>query len=331
MRALHAVVDTHSQKLHSPYLNESISLELTNRGLFLADVNELVMVSTKCSAKAVQQDTFMTEDVQNSCQPVQESGHVAESHEKSLVDSSMRQVLGSSHNHQESCVHQKLGAEAVQPAIKDQALEATQSLTNSRTLSDHGRLGAALEETSGRGPCGGGGLSKFSLLQFQEMKIDFGTANKGRTYLDVWKNNQTWVKWFLEHFGQSKKPSHRRVVHYFALEIELCELTNQAIPLTVANDASKAAPKTPAVVVKPKAKARLPPVSDLTSEEFQMIDELSEEYAMDPDDLKELHALQELENPELVLLNQRMNQMEGMLQQIVQHLQQDAAQASKAT
>ena len=170
MRALHAVVDTHSQKLHSPYLTKSISLELTNRGLFLLDVNELVMASTKCSAKAVQQDTFMTEDVQNSCQSAQKSVHAEDSHEKTVVDSSTRQVLGSFHNHQGSCAQHKLGSDhvgkseisdrkpAVQPAIQDQALEVTQSLTKSRTLSDHGRqLGAAFEATSSRGPCREGG------------------------------------------------------------------------------------------------------------------------------------------------------------------------------
>lgn len=157
-------------------------------------------------------------------------------------------------------------------------------------------------------------LHRFSMAQFQEMKIDFGTAHKGKSYQSVWQNHQSWVKWFLQHYGESKKPSHRRVVHYFGMEIERAELANQTIPLT---DVATPAPKSQ---VKPKAKAKSQPTSTSVEpvDDFHLINEIAEEFEMDP---TELMLIQGTSSQEVAQLNQRMTQMESMLSQTVQHLQ----------
>ena len=64
VRALRSIVDTHHQKLHSPFLKQPLNLELTERGLFLMDINELVKASIRVSHRSAKQDTFVTEDVQ---------------------------------------------------------------------------------------------------------------------------------------------------------------------------------------------------------------------------------------------------------------------------
>ena len=68
MRAIRALIDCHSQRLGSPYMRESIPLELTPRGLFLINLNDLARaaVNTKLpcpspSTKIVQETFVATE------------------------------------------------------------------------------------------------------------------------------------------------------------------------------------------------------------------------------------------------------------------------------
>ena len=58
-------------------------------------------------------------------------------------------------------------------------------------------------------------LSKFSLQELAEMKIDFGNTHRGKTYRQMWLEHQGWVKWFLAHYANSTKENHRKVVLYF--------------------------------------------------------------------------------------------------------------------
>ena len=62
MRALKAIVDTHSQKLHSHCFQYPIPLRLSPRGLFLLDINELVLASVVLPSTSKCQDTFVAED-----------------------------------------------------------------------------------------------------------------------------------------------------------------------------------------------------------------------------------------------------------------------------
>lgn len=169
-------------------------------------------------------------------------------------------------------------------------------------------------------------MNKFSVQQFRDMKIDFGSSHRGKTYHQMWKDHQTWVKWMIQHYSQSQKPSHRRVIHYFSLEIERCELTGQAVPLTDA-PAGKIVNRP-----KPKAKRQAYPTSKSSKPNDKTEWEIEWELQgleMDPEDLI---ALQEEPvnpeiNPEIHQLNERMSQMEEMLSQIVQHLQKPSTAA----
>ena len=98
-------------------------------------------------------------------------------------------------------------------------------------------------------------LSKYSLHQLQSMTVDFGQTHKGKSYLTMWQQHQNWVQWMLQHYGDSKKASHRRIVHYFHMEIERCELEGRSIPLTDAQPSSKnQMPVQPQIKSKAKAK-----------------------------------------------------------------------------
>ena len=61
MRALKAIVNTHTQELYSPCFKEPIPLKLSPRGLFLLDINELVNASVCVPQLSKCQDTFVAE------------------------------------------------------------------------------------------------------------------------------------------------------------------------------------------------------------------------------------------------------------------------------
>lgn len=63
MRALKAVLDSHHQELRSPMFHHPIKLQLSNRGLFLLDVNELVKSTMNSSHVGKCQATFVSEEV----------------------------------------------------------------------------------------------------------------------------------------------------------------------------------------------------------------------------------------------------------------------------
>ena len=67
MRVLQAEIDCHSHKLRSPLLSQPVPLSLTTKGLFLIDLNQLVLSAkepdsaTSATAKSVH-ETFVTDD-----------------------------------------------------------------------------------------------------------------------------------------------------------------------------------------------------------------------------------------------------------------------------
>ena len=65
MRALEAQIDCQSRKLVSPMLSKPIDLHLTQKGLFLLDLNDLVRQSCKMNASQPVTETFVSEEVKS--------------------------------------------------------------------------------------------------------------------------------------------------------------------------------------------------------------------------------------------------------------------------
>lgn len=170
-------------------------------------------------------------------------------------------------------------------------------------------------------------LSKYSILQLQNMVVDFGATHKGKTYGTMWKEHQGWVKWLLQHYGNSKKASHRRIVHYFHLEIERCELEGRQVPLT---EGQTQLPVVPAIKskAKAKAKAQIQPVEPHPVEpDMQLVlDPMTEEFSWEPVDHEPAEDFVEDinyvgVNQEISTLTDRMTALENLLSQVVGHLQ----------
>ena len=175
-------------------------------------------------------------------------------------------------------------------------------------------------------------LSKYSIEQLQNMVVDFGNTHKGKTYGTMWRDQQSWVKWFLQHYGTSKKAAHRRIAHYFQLEIERCELEGSRIPLTDAQG-SQQLPVTPGPKAKAKGQAKTqicrPVEPRAPSPDMQLVlDPLTEEFSWEPVDHNVVEDFVNVDDPnyvgvtaEINVLTERMNAIESMLSQVVGHLQ----------
>ena len=64
MRALKAMIDTKSQMLHSPILKKSLPLNLTSKGLYLIDVNQLALLAEAVAEGSVK-ETFTNVEVES--------------------------------------------------------------------------------------------------------------------------------------------------------------------------------------------------------------------------------------------------------------------------
>lgn len=166
-------------------------------------------------------------------------------------------------------------------------------------------------------------LDRYSLHQLSEMKIDFGNTHRGKTFRQVWLEHQGWVKWFLSHYGNSTKLSHRKVVHYFSLEIERCELEGRTVPnVDQPQGQNRQLPLRPKTQAKSKAYPQRPS-SAAAEMPASVVQELLEE--MDPLNETEFDMVSwaqpepEAQN-EITYMTNRMDHMENMLNQIVAHL-----------
>ena len=96
-------------------------------------------------------------------------------------------------------------------------------------------------------------FSKWSMAELESSQIDFSQAHKGKSYAQVWSEEQKWVTWFVQHYEKPNKPSHRKFLHYVTLKVERAELMDQKIPVTDKGEVPK---KPPQSLVAMKAKAK---------------------------------------------------------------------------
>lgn len=162
-------------------------------------------------------------------------------------------------------------------------------------------------------------FSKMSLLELEECKIDFGTKHAGDSYLSVWNQDQPWVMWLIQHYGNSKKPSHMKFLKFVEMKIERAELEGTAVPVTEPSLSTPAGSLTPMATGKPsmsKAKAKsqpkMPPMT--TAQLLEEIDDFEE------DTFEMLNPLETEKDAEIQCLQNRMLNIENALQQVICHL-----------
>lgn len=140
-------------------------------------------------------------------------------------------------------------------------------------------------------------LEEIQAMKYEDLQnyaMDFGTSKLGQPFCEVIKD-QRYVSWFVKTYATSQKPTHARLLQFVKLHVERLESVSTTRPK------SKALPRH-VPTTKP---TESPSSSDVEPEEFGNWEQVR------PQD-QEVAALQE-----------RMNNMEGMMQQILSHLTQN--------
>eukprot|EP00435_Cladocopium_sp_Y103_P029323 s3443_g7.t1 len=166
-------------------------------------------------------------------------------------------------------------------------------------------------------------LSHLSLQDLKEQKIAFGKTHQGRTFQEVWDNEQTWVKWFVQRFADSNKAEHVIFLKFVELMIERAELTGKTVPLTNQTEVEKVlalshAPKMSSAMPKTKAKAQAKMAAQIPVE--TSVWDLDEEE--DPElfeMIREEHPVEN--NVQIQNFENRMQGVERALASILQHLE----------
>ena len=160
-------------------------------------------------------------------------------------------------------------------------------------------------------------LSRMSMEEMDQMKVEFGTKHAGRTFLEVWSLDQAWVMWFLKHYQTSTKGVHRTFIRYIELKIERAELEDQVIPVKepqpeLTKGANSGVPGKSSLMAMPKSKASpwfLPEVAEMDDASVWDTEVASQ-------------ASIQMEPPgSNASMENRMQQMEGAIQAILHHLE----------
>ena len=158
-------------------------------------------------------------------------------------------------------------------------------------------------------------IDHLSLEDLQEETITFGKTHVGQTYNQVWESSPDWIKWFTEHFSNSSKLAHRKVIRFIRLKIEEAEaeqgLGSQAPVLPKAK--AKGLPKSLA------AKAKSRPGPDLTAP-IEIGSEVAEFMQGYPWVTQEHVQLQQ-EN--IQAMQERMSQLEQAMHQMIALMSQN--------
>lgn len=178
-------------------------------------------------------------------------------------------------------------------------------------------------------------IDHFTLEQLGAMTIDFGNTHKGRSFQHMWEVEQEWIVWFLQHYSKSSKMSHRLFCKFAELQIEMAENWNHRVPVYPTSRDVTSENLTKEKMV-PKAKAKMgaktkgsvmpsyTPAFDMESgekDEFEMLQEWELEQHLDGLTVTTIQA-------DVLSLQDRMSNMENMLQQVLNHLQPKAAESS---
>lgn len=82
-------------------------------------------------------------------------------------------------------------------------------------------------------------VTKYSIHELENMKMDFGSTHRGKSYATMWSDHQDWIKWFIDHYQSSTNVKHRRILHYIELKIERHELEGTPIPVPTVEGVEK--------------------------------------------------------------------------------------------
>jgi hypothetical protein len=164
-------------------------------------------------------------------------------------------------------------------------------------------------------------LDLFQQLTTQEMgaaKVTFGKAHMGRTFMEMWLEEQSWIKWFIRTYSDSQKVEHRKFLIFAEKMISIHEQEHNLPPM----ESMEQGVVLPRCKGQPKAKASAAMAPFMSMETSSNIG--TEQWdVMDPEDLLAHNARGLYEDPHLEsieALQARMLHVESALMEILQHV-----------
>ena len=158
-------------------------------------------------------------------------------------------------------------------------------------------------------------LSRCTYDELQNCVVKFGKAKLGQPYHQVVHEDPSWVQWFVGQYTNSTKPAHMEFIKFVDMYVEKMEANQGVGSEQNKKDVKKITPKSKSTAAKPQgsnSNVNLP-VMDDSEDDWDPV-------------MSSVNA--QIENQ---VLSGRMDQLEGVLQQVVMSLQQIQVQIGGQT
>ena len=170
-------------------------------------------------------------------------------------------------------------------------------------------------------------IDHLKLEDLESMKVSFGQKHSGSTFSEVWKKDQDWVSFVVNHYATSRKESHRLFIRYVELKLEWHEANmvsipkvspiesqgNQQMPVfTRLGAKSKAAPK--AAADHSTGAGVITHLPDMEPEEWEISSQMYHPGSMNQSPVDQ--------DPSFLEMRERLLNMENVMNRVIQHLEQ---------
>lgn len=174
-------------------------------------------------------------------------------------------------------------------------------------------------------------LAHLTLQDLEGETVDFGKKNHGRSYQDVWNNDQEWVTFMVDRYGKSHSLSHRKFLKYVELMVQHHE-ENQ-LPVIVHQDQGYVAgsghagnPPSTKMLTKPKAKSKTGAAGSSGLMEPIHFPSLEEDLLEETEMYNSMTMVGApvSQDPEFMAMRDRLLNLENALTKVVNHLETQA-------
>jgi len=337
LRAIGAVIDTSKKTIYAAKIGKTIPIQLTGKGSFLLDLNDLVDTTVSKHAAETHQVSEVTksEPAVPCTEPERsEQTPIKFEHENTHMSQPPCTHKMPPHLVKGHRIHLNLPVKAIPTylmnffQLPDRARTEMMDPPDPRSSKHIRSLPAVSKFQSDTAMTSLSqrlkqiqvptepvkvDFSHLSLSDLEMTKIEFGQTHQGKTYNEMWLHHQDWVLWFAGRYEKSGKENHQKLLFYIQKMVERAELAGTNVPMTkgappkssMTASKAKAMPK-----MTPQPQIEAPSVWDMTEEEFEIFAAEEAEMALSV-------AAPEGNNPDVSHLEHRMLQVETTLSQII--------------
>ena len=259
-----------SHVIWSKHLKCEIPMHLSQRGLFLLDLNDLAKRNTVCQQAPVADTHIATEQVpekknssdtcsKTDCSQAQDTAiPVSTNHCKIHSINSVTEV--NSHNPVNDVPSSEQSQTCLNADDVNRSRSKQSAVSIARPCCDHVGHRAAPPQLQAPSEDPLPALPVMSLEQMELQVVNFGQAHRGKTYATVWNTDQSWVTWFASKYHKSTKMEHRMMMRYIQCKLDRAELQGERIPMSQSSSQVPPLHATPKIypsAAKAKAKSSM--------------------------------------------------------------------------